>query len=191
MRNVMICFFTGVRGARIHATYVRPKGVTVPHHAIVQFHGYSMNAGDWHEKLAYTSLGYSILSMDCRGQGGRSEDTGSVQGTTLHGHIVRGLDDQSDNLLLRHIFLDAAQLAVIAMNLPEVDEYRVGAIGGSQGGGLTLACAALEPRIKLLAPIFPFLSDYKRVWEMDLAKDAYEELKTYFRHFDPQHEREG
>ena len=25
---------------------------------------------------------------------------------------------------------------------------------------------------------------------MDLAKDAYAELRTFFRHFDPQHERE-
>ena len=53
-------------------------------------------------------------------------------------------------------------------------------MGGSQGGGLTLACAALEPRIKRLAPVFPFLSDYRRTWEMDLAVDAYEELKVLF-----------
>src|SRR6185437_12354365 len=28
------------------------------------------------------------------------------------------------------------------------------------------------------------------VWEMDQAKDAYAELKTFFRNFDPQHKRE-
>jgi len=28
------------------------------------------------------------------------------------------------------------------------------------------------------------------VWEIDLAKDAYDELKTYFRLFDPLHNRE-
>lgn len=55
---------------------------------------------------------------------------------------------------------------------------------------MTIACAALEPRIRKLAPVYPFLCDYKRTWEMDLAKDAYQELKTYFRHFDPRHERE-
>lgn len=66
----------------------------------------------------------------------------------------------------------------------------MGATGGSMGGGLTLACASLEPRIKRLAVHIPFLCDYKRVWEMDLAKDAYEELKIYFRKFDPLHERE-
>ncbi|MDF2668513.1 MAG: axe1 [Paenibacillus sp.] len=183
-------YFTGVRGARIHAKYLRPKNLQEPHPAVVQFHGYTGHAGEWQDKLNYVSLGFSVLSMDCRGQGGKSEDTGGVTGNTHHGHIIRGLDDHPDNLLFRHIFLDTAQLAGIAMNLPEVDAERVVAMGGSQGGALTLACAALEPRIKLAAATFPFLSDYRRVWEMDQAKDAYAELKTFFRHFDPQHERE-
>jgi cephalosporin-C deacetylase len=77
------------------------------------------------------------------------------------------------------------------MSMPEVDAGRVGATGASQGGGLTLACAALEPGLKRAAPIYPFLCDYRRVWEMDLAVGAYEELRLYFRSFDPRHEREG
>jgi cephalosporin-C deacetylase len=183
-------YFTGVRGARIHAKYVKPKHTNGKHPAIVHFHGYTGHSGDWADKLIYASLGFSILSLDCRGQGGKSEDVGGVKGNTHHGHMIRGLDGEPDDLLFRQIFLDTAQLAGIAMSLPEVDPARVGAIGGSQGGGLALACAALEPRIKRVAPVYPFLSDYKRVWEMDQAKDAYAELKTYFRHFDPQHQRE-
>ena len=76
------------------------------------------------------------------------------------------------------------------MDMPDVDENRVGATGGSQGGGLTLACAALEPRIRRAAPVFPFLCDYRRVWDIDLAENAYAELKEFFRLFDPLHERE-
>jgi cephalosporin-C deacetylase len=101
------------------------------------------------------------------------------------------LDDVPEKLMFRQIFLDTAQLARIVMSMSQVDESRVGATGGSQGGGLTLACAALEPRIKLAAPIFPFLCDYQRVWELELARDAYAELEEYFRRFDPLHEREG
>ena len=63
-------------------------------------------------------------------------------------------------------------------------------MGGSQGGALTVACAALEPRVARISTAFPFLSDYKRVWEMDLAKAAYAELRQYFRDFDPEHNRE-
>jgi cephalosporin-C deacetylase len=188
------CFdlwFTGVKGARIHAKYLRPKNSDRKHPAIVGFHGYTGNAGDWSDKLNYVALGFSFAALDCRGQGGLSQDIGSICGTTYRGHIIRGLDEKNPHeLLFRHIFLDTAQLADIVMNMPEVDANRVGATGGSQGGGLTLACAALEPRIKRAAPMFPFLCDYKRVWEMDLAKDAYDELKVYFRQFDPQHQRE-
>lgn len=183
-------YFTGVGGARIHAKYLRPKNAKEPHPAVLQFHGYTGNCGDWNEKLGYVALGFSVAAMDCRGQGGLSEDIGAVKGNTHHGHIIRGLDDSPDKLLFRSIFLDAAQLAGIVMDMPEVDENRVGAMGGSQGGGLTIACAALETRIKRLAPIYPFLSDYRRVWEMDLAKDAYGEITDYFKRFDPRHERE-
>jgi cephalosporin-C deacetylase len=114
-----------------------------------------------------------------------------VKGTTFRGQIIRGLDDPDPRqLLFRQIFLDTAQLARVVMGFAEVDAARVGAMGGSQGGALTLACAALEPRIKRAAPVFPFLCDYQRVWEMDQAKDAYDELRIWFRMFDPLHARE-
>lgn len=187
------CFdlwYTGVGGARIHAKYLRPKSPGGPHPAVLQFHGYSGSSGDWSDKLAYVSQGFSVAALDCRGQGGQSEDVGGVKGNTHRGQIIRGLDDAPDKLLFRQIFLDTAQLASIVMGFPEVDAERVGATGGSQGGGLTLACASLDPRIKKAAPIFPFLCDYLRVWEMDLDVSAYEELRTFFRHFDPLHERE-
>ncbi|HLJ55225.1 MAG TPA: acetylxylan esterase [Chthonomonadaceae bacterium] len=183
-------YFTGVGGARVHAKYLRPKAHSAPHPAVLMFHGYSGSAGDWCDKLNYVGLGFSVAAMDCRGQGGSSEDTGSVKGNTLRGHIIRGLDDSPEKLLFRQIYLDTVQLARVVMEMPEVDADRVGATGGSQGGGLTVACASLEPRIKRAAPVFPFLCDYQRVWEMDLAAGAYEELKTFFRSFDPLHERE-
>ena len=120
-------YFAGARGARIHAKYLRPKNRPTPHPALLQFHGYSSQAGDWCDKLNFVALGYSVAALDCRGQGGPSEDTGGIKGNTLRGHIIRGLDDTPDNLLFRQIFLDAAELAAIVMGLPEVDGNRVGA----------------------------------------------------------------
>jgi cephalosporin-C deacetylase len=188
-------YFTGVGGARVHAKLLRPKNAAQPHPAVVMFHGYSGHSGDWADKLSYVGQGYTVAALDCRGQGGLSEDAGGVKGNTHRGHIIRGLDEalngNPQKLLFRQIFLDTAQLARIVMALPGVDPERVGATGGSQGGALTVACAALEPRIKRAAPVFPFLSDYKRVWDMDQAKDAYAELKDYFRLFDPTHHKEA
>ena len=186
--------FTGVRGARIYAKYLRP--VTSPddgrpagalHPAVVVFHGYSAHSPDWFDLLPYVAQGFCVAAMDCRGQGGRSQDPGGVRGNTLNGHIVRGLGDDPRNLAFRQIFLDSVQLTRIVMGQPQVDATRVGVTGASQGGGLSLACAALEPRVKLAAAVFPFLSDYLRTWEMDLATDAYEELRQHLRRFDPTH----
>jgi cephalosporin-C deacetylase len=180
--------FTGVGGARIYAKYLRPKNAkNCP--AVVQFHGYSGSSGDWNDKLAHVAEGFVVTALDCRGQGGRSEDNAQVTGNTKEGHLIRGLDDKPEKLLFRQIFLDCAQLARIVMAQPEVDPTRVASWGGSQGGALSLVCAALEPRVRKCVSVFPFLSDYQRVWEMDLAKDAYSDLKQYFRRFDPLHQR--
>jgi len=144
----------------------------------------------WVSLMPCVAEGFTVAALDCRGEGGRSQDIGSVKGTTLRGHIIRGLDDTPNNLLFCYVFLDTAQLAGIVMDLPEVDPARVGAHGGSQGGGLTLVCAALEPRIKRAVPFNPFLLDYQRVWEMDQAQRAYEELSVWFRLHDPRHKRQ-
>ncbi len=185
------CFelrFNGTRGGEVYAKYIRPKGAkNVP--CMLQFHGYSMHSGDWMHKLNWVARGFAVAAMDCRGQGGESRDGSAYEGMTLKGHIVRGLDGPPEEMYFRNVFLDTALLAKVVSSFDEIDGSRLGAMGGSQGGALTLACAALAP-IKKAAPVYPFLCDYQRVWEMDLAKDAYDELKYYFRMRDPRHERE-
>ncbi len=184
-------YFTGTGGARVHAKLLRPLNVNQPHPAVLLFHGYAGDSGDWYDKLGYVAEGLTVAALDCRGQAGLSTDNSAVNGNTLHGHIIRGLEDalkgSPGKMLFRQIFLDTAQLARIVMEMPGVDANRIGAMGASQGGALTVACAALEPRIKRVVPVYPFLSDYKRIWEMDQAKDAYLELQEYFRHSDPTH----
>lgn len=93
------------------------------------------------------------------------------------------------DLFFRNVFLDTAQLVRVAQEMPEVDAERIVATGSSQGGALTLACGALAPTVKKLAANYPFLSDYKRVWEIDAQNSSYNEIHNYFRRFDPRHER--
>src|SRR5438105_5741658 len=52
-------FFNGVGGSRVHAKYLRPKETRGKHRAVLQFHGYSGDSGDWQEKLGY------VTSLDC------------------------------------------------------------------------------------------------------------------------------
>ncbi len=181
--------FDGTRGGRVYAKYLRPKGAKAAP-VLLQFHGYTWRSADWSELLGWVGEGYAVAAMDCRGQSGRSTDRTRTDGNVQHGLIIRGVGDAPDDLYFRQVYLDTARLADVVAGFDETDGERIGAFGGSQGGGLTLACAALSPRIKRCAPVLPFLCDYKRVWEMDLAKSAYGELRTWFRMRDPLHERE-
>lgn len=181
-------YYTGTKNAKIHAKVAIPKDAKGKLPAVLIFHGLSGSAEEWVELLKYASQGYVVAYMDVRGQGGTSQDVGGVAGTTFTTPFTRGLDGDKHDLLMRDVFLDAALLAKIIMGLDNVDETRVAVTGGSQGGGLSVACASLVPEIKKCAVCFPYLSDYQRVYEMDLNRDAYEGLKYYFRNFDPTHE---
>lgn len=182
-------YFDGTNEARIHAVVAKPKGDKITP-AVVVFHGYSCNIGDWFNLLPYTACNMTVIAMDCRGQGGKSIDTGGIIGNTYHGHVVRGVEDCPQKLLFRNIFLDCVQLIKIVRTFDWVDKKRIGITGASQGGGLTLACAALAGEINCCASVFPFLSDYKRIWDMDLDIECYAELRDYFRKQDPLHETE-
>lgn len=182
-------YYTGTKNARIHAKVAVPRNEEEKMPAVLMFHGLSGSSCEWSELLKYASQGYVVAFMDVRGQGGLSEDVGSAMGTTYTTPFTRGLDGDKHGLLMRDVFLDTALLAKIIMELDYVDETRVGVTGGSQGGALCVACACLVPEIKKCALYYPYLSDYKRVYEMDLNIGAYEGLKYYFRHFDPMHER--
>lgn len=188
------CFdlwFTGVGGAKVHAKYLRPAHRPGPCPAVVLFHGYHRNCGSWASLMSYVGAGFCVLGLDCRGQGGLSVDNGCVEGMTIRGHVIRGaMDPDPEKLLMRSIFLDCAQLARIAMAMPEVDETRVAAQGASQGGGLALACAALTPKLNRAAALMPFLCDYRRNWEVGNTDGAFYELLYYFKFIDPRHKNE-
>jgi cephalosporin-C deacetylase len=180
--------FGGVRGATIYSKLLIPNGsANAP--AVLMFHGYGGNSGDWLPLVPWAAEGFVVAALDVRGQAGRSTDPGGTSGTTFYGHIIRGVASGADSLLYRQIYLDCARLAQVVAALPEVDPAKVCTIGDSQGGGLALACAALEPSVLGVATLFPFLCDWLRVWELDLAQDAYDGLRQHFRIFDPTHDR--
>ncbi len=188
------CFhltYTGVGNAQIYAKYLKADVADAQRPILLVFHGYRRSSPSWLNLMQFVCAGFDVMAMDCRGQGGRSQDVGGVLGNTHSGHFIRGLDDPDPHRMLMHqIMLDAARLARLASRMDGIGNVPVAAFGASQGGGLALASAALFPDMKRVVAICPFLCDYRRVWEMDLGDTAYAELTDYFRMFDPRHERE-
>lgn len=179
-------YFTGMGGARIYAKYAvpaSPDGAPVP--LVLQFHGYPGCTRSWAEQSSWPGMGFAILSMDNPGQGGRSEDVGGFKGTTVSGHLVAGIDGGPQNLYYVRLYQDQRILCRIARELPGIDLSRVYVNGSSQGGGMGIACCALNPGLVSRATIlYPFLSDFKAVWELGADQIAYEGIRYYSRWFD-------
>lgn len=183
-------FFTGVHQSRIYAQLLLPKTSQQKFPVIFQFHGYHSDVGDWSDKLALVAEGYAIVAMSVRGQGGKSEDHLQTNGGTLKGHLIRGIEDGAENLFYRAVFQDVYQLTQVVSQLSFVDSSQMISYGVSQGGALALVCAALCPTIKRVFVQYPFLSDYRTAYSLDVTQSAYEELAYYFRFRDPLHENE-
>jgi cephalosporin-C deacetylase len=158
---------------------------------VLQFHGYHSDAGDFSDKIALAAEGMCVLALDARGQGGPSEDTTRSKGGVMKGLIIRGWEEGPEQLYFRAVFLDTAHMARIALAMAGVDAERVAVQGASQGGALALVCAALEPRVSKALVQYPYLSDYRQAFRLNVLTNAYEELAYHFRFRDPLHLREA
>lgn len=77
-------------------------------------------------------------------------------------------------------------LCRIVRQMKDIDQRRIYINGASQGAGLGIACAALNPDLPCKAAIlYPFLSDFQKVFELGADEIAYEGLRYYARWFDP------
>ena len=182
-------FFHGIEEAVIHVKYLKPRNIRGKIPAIIEFHGYGGCSKDWTYKLPYAACGIAVFSMECRGQMGDSTDSFGVQNHFRNCNLIRG-EMTPEDLYYKKVFLDALDLMDIVMEFDYININKIGTMGYSQGGGIALALAALNTNVNKVFAVYPFLSDYKRCWDMDTGA-AYEEIKDYFRQRDPQHEREN
>lgn len=182
-------FFTfcyqGMGGAKLYAKYLKPKAQQkIP--LVLQFHGYPGATRSWLEQSSFVGMGCAILALECPGQGGPGEDLGGYKGTTVTGHIVAGLDGPAKDMYYVRLHQNIRILCRIVRELEGIDQSRIFVNGASQGGGLGLACCALNPElINRAAILYPFLSDYRMVWEQDADIIPYEGLRYYSRWSDP------
>lgn len=174
--------YDSLDGVRIFGWYCLPRERSGPLPAVVVYPGYISEPTlpkNW------AAAGYAAFGAAPRGKlrSNRQFNPG------YPGLLIHNITDRN-TYSYRGFYVDAWRVIDFLESRAEIDASRMGVTGGSQGGALTLACASLEPRVKRAAPIYPFLCDYKRVWDIDQDKDAYAELREWFRKFDPRHERE-
>ena len=176
--------FSGAGGDRIRAWYLRPAGgpdASAP--VAVKFIGYGGGRGRPSEHALLPALGYALLVMDTRGQGGRwstgatgDHADGWHAGPEYSAVMTRGIARPEDYYYTR-LFTDAVRAVETACAL--TGAARVAVTGVSQGGGLSLAAAALVPdRVAVCHADVPFLCDIQRA--ITLAPHApYTEIPEF------------
>lgn len=173
--------FSGYEGQRIRAWLRVPHGVDGPLAAVVQFQGYGGGRAHAIDDLLWSSAGYAHLLVDTRGQGSAwgggdtPDDAGS--GPQHPGFMTRGIDSR-ETYYYRRVFIDAVRAVEAARSLDVVDASRVSVLGGSQGGGISLAVAGLVDGLVAVFPRVPFLCDFPRSTTIT-DSSPYKEIGDY------------
>lgn len=175
--------FAGFGGHRIKGWLTVPAWANSPLPTVVEFIGYGGGRGLPHTHLLWASAGFAHFVMDTRGQasawgGGETPDpVGSAP--AFPGFMTRGIEDP-ETYYYRRLFTDAVRAVEAARSHPLVDAARVAALGGSQGGGITLAVGGLVPDLAAIAPDVPFLCDFPRAMVLT-DRAPYREIGNYLK----------
>lgn len=173
--------FRGFAGQDVRAWLRVPAAATGPLPTVVQYVGYGGGRGHVLESLLWASAGFAHLHMDTRGQGAGWSvgETPDVAPAALQGKgmLTRGVLDPAD-YYYRRLFTDAVRAVDAARSLDVVDAARVAAVGGSQGGGITLAVAGLRSDLAAAVAFVPFLCDFPRATRITDAY-PYREVADY------------
>lgn len=181
--DVFDVVFPGFGQEPVRAWLVRPAGSDgerLP--VVVEYMGYGGGRALAHERLLWASAGYAYLGVDTRGQGstwsvGHTPDPHGSE-PAHPGYLTKGIGSR-ETYYYRRVFTDAACAVHAARELPGVDPDRVVLRGASQGGGITIAAAALAPEGVVGALVdVPFLCDIARAAAL-AEEPPYTELRSY------------
>ncbi|GAT74094.1 acetylxylan esterase [Microbacterium hydrocarbonoxydans] len=173
--------FSGFGGEPIRAWITRPRtDERLP--VVVEYIGYNGGRGVPGERLQWASAGYVHVLMDTRGQGsgwGSGGDTPDPHGSegAVPGFMTRGISSP-ETYFYRRVFTDATLLVDAVKQLPSADAGRITVTGGSQGGGISLAAAALHPDVSAVMPDVPFLCHFRRSVELT-PENPFKEVERY------------
>jgi cephalosporin-C deacetylase len=176
--------FAGFGGSPVRGWLHLPTGGRGRRPVVVEYLGYGGGRGLPHERVMWAAAGYAHLVMDTRGQGsswsvGDTPDP-DASGAPFHpGFMTQGILDPA-TYYFRRVFTDAVRAIEAARAHDAVDPTRVAVLGGSQGGGISIAVAGLVPDVAAAAPDVPFLCDFPRSTTL-VDSNPYAEVARYLK----------
>ena len=179
--------FTSYDNSIIYANYIKnikyrklypQKNIPV----LFYFHGYPASSRNWLEKSTFASLGYDVVAIDFRNQGGKSKDSGSSS-PSVFGHLTVGLDETIEDMIFYKNILDSLILSKIVSSFEDINEKKLVSFGASQGGAFSIIFSALNKNVTRCISLYPFLANFQHIYEKDNRINAYGELTHHGRWF--------
>lgn len=152
-REVYLLEMRSLGNILVRGWYMKPVKEGV-YPAVLHVQGYGSNmVPQW----MYQGDDMVALALNIRGHGNSQDHVNPGFPGYLQHHV-----DDKELYIYRGAYMDCVRAVDFLYSREEVDTERVAVEGGSQGGALSFATAALDhERIDLCVPHVPFLSDFR------------------------------
>ncbi len=171
--------FSGYGGQRIKGWLILPKVRDDFLPCVVQYIGYTGGRGLVFDRLFWSAAGYAHFIMDTRGQGGDTPDLPDGGSPSVPGWMTQGILNPQV-YYYRRVFTDAVRAVEAARSHDSIDRSQVAVLGGSQGGGISIAVSGLVDDLVASLPDVPFLCYYERAATM-VDSHPYQEIPRFLR----------
>ncbi len=166
--------YASLDGVRVFCWYALPRDRTGPLPVVIQYPGYISEPPIGKEQARQ---GYAVLSVAPRGKL-RSSDRINPG---YPGLMIHGIESPA-TYIYRGFYADALRAIDFVLTRPEIDPARIGVMGSSQGGGLTLMTAGLRPEVACAVAGAPYLTGMMAAITLTHSS-PYEEINEYLRCF--------
>jgi len=163
----------------IAGLWIRAKKRDEDTPTIIIYHGYGGNKGTVSDHLGWVMLGFSVFAVDVRGHSGESWDYARYSSGNMLANITKGITDL-DSYYYKLVYLDCYRAVRYVMSRDGLDLDRIGVTGVSQGGGLSIAVAALHKGVSASMPCVPFLCNFERALNV-AAAGPYVDVLNYIK----------
>lgn len=121
-----------------------------------------------------TRAGFASLSFNFHGLGAFHQEKYVIE----RGYFSEGADDP-ETWIFRRMLQDAIIATRVLQAQIEVDEDRIGAMGMSQGAGMSIWLAGNCPIVKAVCADMPFLSGIRHTLQNSVYRYPLKEVKDY------------
>lgn len=188
--QVLDVTFNGYQGQPIKGWLILPNLIAGDPQArlpcVVEYIGYGGGRSFPLAWLEIANCGYAHFVMDTRGQGS-ARSPGSTPDLEplgfppqIPGFRTRGLPDR-DRYYHRRLFTDAVRAVEAARCHPRINPDQVIVSGGSQGGGVSLAVAGLDPHVYACLSDVPSMCNIRRGIGIAGENTTSSEIVSYLR----------